>query len=77
MRNIIIYVNTTNNRMKVEMKYYANDIMGRRNKISIYSELSAKIEKEHDGDDTPHDKNRLWTAAMDSRFCRWYRHILR
>ena len=30
MKNIIIYVNTTNNRIKVEMKHYANNTMGRR-----------------------------------------------
>ena len=77
MKNIIIYVNTTNNRIKVEMKYYANDIMGRRKYVSIYGESSVKMEKEHNGDDIPHAKNRLWTATMDSRFCRCRRHILR
>ena len=30
MKHIIIYVTTTNNRIKVEMKYYTNNIMSRR-----------------------------------------------
>ena len=52
MKNIIIYVNTINNKMKVEMKYYTNDIMnsiiyGHLNESEYETVLTHDLGKHH------------------------------